>query len=81
MAAPLVAGEAALVRAAFPYLLNKDIARHVIRMSEKIDGDVPFRIDAGIALTSLPEVSSTPTPTPTPTQTPTPTKTSKRGRN
>jgi len=48
----MVAGEAALVRARFPTLVNKDIARQVIRMSVNIPGDVPFRIDAGIALTS-----------------------------
>jgi subtilisin family serine protease len=52
MATPLVAGEAALVRARFPTLVNKDIARQVIRMSVNISGDVPFRIDAGVALTS-----------------------------
>jgi hypothetical protein len=52
MAAPIVAGEAALVRATFPSLVNKDIARQVIRMSVNISSDVPFRIDAGIALTS-----------------------------
>jgi subtilisin family serine protease len=72
MAAPIVAGEAALVRATFPYLSNKDIARHVQRMSVKLDGEVQYRIDAGIALTSWPE--SEPTPSPTPTS-----KTSKRG--
>jgi Subtilase family len=72
MAAPIVAAEAALVRATFPDLLNKDIARHVERMSVEIGGDVPYRIDAGIALTSLPESGSTPSPTPTPTPTPTP---------
>jgi len=32
--------------------VNKDIARQVIRMSVNISCDVPFRIDAGIALTS-----------------------------
>jgi hypothetical protein len=73
MAAPLVAGEVALVRAAFPHLLNKDLARHVIRMSTEIDGDVKFRIDAGKALTTLPD--GDPAPTPTPTATPTPTGT------
>ncbi len=73
MAAPIVAGEAALIHAQFPYLLNKDLARHVIRMSTKIDGDVPYRIDAGMALTSFPESDPTPTPTPT--------KTSKSGRH
>jgi len=67
MAAPIVAGEAALVRAQFPSLLNKDVTRQVIRMSAKIDGEVPYRIDAGMALTNLPE--SDPTPSPTPTKT------------
>lgn len=85
MAAPIVAGEAALVRATFPYLSNKDIVRHVQRMSVEIGGDVKYRIDAGIALTSLPEgeVSPTPTPTPTPTPSPSPSPTPKnrRGRS
>ena len=89
MAAPLVAGEAALARARFPFLLNKDLARHVIRMAESIDGDVPFRADAGIALTSDPDgdpaplPSPTPSPSATPSPTPspsvTPTKPGKRG--
>lgn len=76
MAAPLVAGEAALVRATFPYLSNKDLVRHLERMSVEIDGDVKFRIDAGIALTSLPETDATSSPTPTPT----PTR-NRKGRN
>ena len=88
MAAPFVAGEAALARARFPRLLNKDLARHVIEMAESIEGDVPFRADAGIALTSepdgdaapLPSPTPSPTPTPSPSPTPTPTpKSSKRG--
>ncbi len=54
MAAPIVAGEAALIRAAFPFLSNKDIVRHLQRMSVKINGDVPYRIDAGRALTTFP---------------------------
>jgi hypothetical protein len=57
MATPLVAGEAALVHARFPSLVSKDIARQVIRMSANISGDVPLRIDAGLALTSTPESS------------------------
>ena len=69
MAAPMVAAEAALVRATFPGLLNKDIARHVTRMATNISDDVQFRIDAGMALTTLPESGSSPTPTPTPTRT------------
>jgi hypothetical protein len=39
-------------------------------MSVEIDGQVPFRIDAGIALTSTPESVSIPTPTPTPSPKP-----------
>jgi thermitase len=54
MAAPFVAGEVALVRAKFPTLVNKDIARHVERIAAEIDGDVQFRIDAGKALTTKP---------------------------
>jgi subtilisin family serine protease len=84
MATPIVAGEAALVRANFPSLSNKDLSRHITRMSVKIDGDVPYRIDAGIALTTTPEnyswPSPTPTPTPSPSPSPTPTKT-RKGRN
>jgi subtilisin family serine protease len=77
MATPIVAGEAALVRANYPYLSNKDLVRHVTRMSVKISGDVPYRIDAGKALTTTPDnywaPSPTPTPTPAPSPTPTPT--------
>jgi subtilisin family serine protease len=82
MATPIVTGEAALVRANFPYLSNKDLARHITRMSVKIDGDVPYRIDAGIALTTTPEnyYSPSPTPTTSPSPSPTPTRTSKKGR-
>ena len=54
MATPIVAGEAALVRANFPTLSNRDIARHIERMSTTIDGDVDFRVDAGRALTTSP---------------------------
>jgi hypothetical protein len=42
------------VRARFPALKNKDIARHVERMAVEISGDVKFRIDAGKALTTNP---------------------------
>jgi subtilisin family serine protease len=54
MAAPFVAGEVALLRASFPNVVNKDLARHVERMAAEIDGDVHFRIDAGRALTTRP---------------------------
>ena len=67
MAAPLVAAEAALVRATFPTLLNKDIARHVTRIAAEIDGDVQFRIDVGMALTTLPDGYAAPSPSPSPT--------------
>jgi subtilisin family serine protease len=75
MASPIVAGVAALVRAKYPYLTNKDLARHVERLSANIDGEVPFRVDAGIAVTSVPDGEPSPTPTPTPTPTPKPTPT------
>ena len=77
MAAPIVAGEAALLRANFPLLLNKDLARHIERMTVNIGGDVQLRIDAGAALTTTPDnyASPMPTPTPTPAATPTPTPT------
>ena len=68
MAAPIVAGETALVHANFPYLLNKDIVRHVTRTGANIGGDVQFRVDAGNALTTLPESAPSPSPTPTPTK-------------
>jgi subtilisin family serine protease len=75
MAAPIVAGEVVLVRANFPYLSNKDIVDQVVRMSKRIDGDVPYRVDAGAALTTPADGDSSPTPTPTPTPTATPTPT------
>lgn len=77
MAAPLVAGEAALIRAKFPYLLNKDIARHLIEKSVNTGGDVRYRIDAGRALTTTPSGGSSSTPTPSPSPTP---KGDRRGR-
>jgi hypothetical protein len=54
MAAPFVAGEVALVRAKYPKLGNKDLARHIERAAVRIDGDVQSRIDAGTALTTKP---------------------------
>ncbi|HSK63541.1 MAG TPA: S8 family serine peptidase, partial [Pyrinomonadaceae bacterium] len=71
MAAPFVAGEVALVRARFPTMVNKDIARHVERMAAEIDGDVKFRIDAGIALTTSPDGDPLPLTTASPSPTPT----------
>ncbi|HEU5130811.1 MAG TPA: S8 family serine peptidase, partial [Pyrinomonadaceae bacterium] len=80
MAAPIVAGEAALLRANFPLLLNKDLARHLTRMTVNIGGDVQSRIDAGAALTTTPDNYASPTPTPTP-PTPTPSPTPKGSKN
>jgi serine protease len=91
MATPIVAGEVALLRANFPYLSNKDLARHIEDTSRDIGGDVARRIDAGRALTTSPDGDSlatptptptpSPTPTPTPTPSPSPTKSPKRGRH
>ncbi len=74
MAAPIVAGEAALLRAAFPFLTNAKVTQHIKRTATEINGLVRDRIDAGRALTTTPELP-TPTPTPTPSPTPTPTAT------
>ena len=75
MAAPLVAGEAALLRAAFPTLTNKKTVDHIVRTAASIPGPVQARIDAGAALTTQPQSDASPTPTSTPTPTPTPTPT------
>jgi subtilisin family serine protease len=80
MATPIVAGEAALVRAQYPSLSNKDLARHVTRMAVEIAGDVPYRVDAGIALTSTPESNPSPTPSPTPSPSPSPTPKPVKGK-
>lgn len=50
MAAPLVAGEAALVRAAFPGLGAEEVERRVRDTAAEIGGRVPLRIDAAAAL-------------------------------
>jgi hypothetical protein len=63
MAAPIVAGEAALLRGALPNLSSDKLARHIERTSVEIPGDVKFRVDAGAALTTPPE-TETPTPSP-----------------
>lgn len=60
MAAPIVAGEAALVRAAFPSLSNIQIIDHILKHSVKIQGPNPnARIDAGAALTTTPAAQLT----------------------
>jgi hypothetical protein len=75
MAAPIAAGEVALVRAAFPNLTNKKIIQHITRNETSVDigGPVKKRIDAGLALTTQPEVDPSPSPTPIPTPSPSPT--------
>jgi subtilisin family serine protease len=50
MAAPLVAGEAALVRAANPGFSAADLVGHIISKSEGIDGPLSKRIDVAAAL-------------------------------
>ncbi len=50
MAAPLVAGTAALVRAAQPNLKPAEVAQHIIVTSATIHGSVPHRIDAAAAV-------------------------------
>ena len=57
MAAPIVAGEAALVRAAFPFLSNRKIVDHIEREASRLDGPNPQkRIDVGRTLTTTPEL-------------------------
>ena len=50
MSTPLVAGEAALVRARFPSLKPAKVAERIIEESAEIDGPVPLRIDAAAAV-------------------------------
>ena len=53
MAAPLVAGEAALLRSLAPNLTTPEVVRQIISSSARISGQVPYRIDAASAVTSL----------------------------
>src|SRR5690349_3853718 len=64
MAAPIVAGEAALLRAALPNLSSAKLAQHIEKTSVEIPGDVKFRVDAGAALTTSPEAEPPPSPAP-----------------
>jgi subtilisin family serine protease len=50
MAAPLAAGEAALVRAANPSFTAADVVGRILSKSEDIGGPLPRRIDAAAAL-------------------------------
>jgi subtilisin family serine protease len=50
MAAPLVSGEAALVRAAFPSLKPAKVVQRIVSKSLDIGGPVRYRIDAAAAL-------------------------------
>ena len=60
MAAPIVAGEAALIRATFPTLSNRKIIDHIERHTDRIQGPDPNeRINVGAALTHAPEAEAT----------------------
>jgi hypothetical protein len=72
MAAPIVAGAAALVHANFPELRNRKIVDQIVHTADRIPGPIEDRIDVGAALTTPPEVEPSPTPTPSPTASPTP---------
>jgi subtilisin family serine protease len=50
MAAPLVAGEAALVRAAFPALEPAKVVQRIEDSADDIGGSVSKRVDAAAAL-------------------------------
>lgn len=50
MAAPLVAGEAALVRAACPGLTSDQVARQITRTATRLNGPISRRIDAAAAV-------------------------------
>lgn len=71
MAAPFVAGEAALVRAAFTGLKQAKIVSHIVKYSARIQSPIQARVDLGTTLTTQPEIEA-PTPTPTPGATPAP---------
>ena len=52
MAAPLVAGAAALMRSALPAGSNAQIISHLVSTGEEVPGPVARRLDAGAALTT-----------------------------
>lgn len=54
MAAPLVAGTAALLRAYAPTLPAKDLARRIIRNGSTLCGTNIVQLDAAAALTEVP---------------------------
>ena len=58
MAAPIAAGEAALVRAVFPALSGRKIVSHIEKTSQRIQGPIQSRIDIGAAVTTQPEIDS-----------------------
>jgi subtilisin family serine protease len=62
MAAPLTAGEVALVRAAYPDLRPSKVIAQIENTSKRIDAEVRSRIDAGKALTTAVEDEPTPGP-------------------
>jgi thermitase len=50
MAAPLVAGTAALVRARYPNLSPSQVAARIVSQANAINGPVSCRVDAAVAL-------------------------------
>lgn len=55
MAAPIVAGQAALVRATFPYLTAKKVIRHIEDTARETSGEVRGRVDINRSVTVTPE--------------------------
>lgn len=78
MAAPLAAGEVALVRSAYPGLRSTKVIDHIVATSVRVQTPIPARIDAGAAITlapegfTLPTPQTSPSPSPSPLPTPTP---------
>jgi subtilisin family serine protease len=50
MAAPLVSGQAALVRARYPHQNAEQIVKRILEKADPISGEVPLRIDAAASV-------------------------------
>jgi subtilisin family serine protease len=50
MATGLASGQAALVRAAYPYLSAQTVISRITNTARRISGPVPMRIDAGASV-------------------------------
>lgn len=57
MAAPLVAGEAALIRSAYPNLRQSKLIDHIARTSVRVQTPIQKRVDAAAALSTEPHES------------------------